>query len=565
MLTIDPAILEKVKRLPPDLQKQWEKIEQNRQILLQKEARYKETHLCEYFKVWKWQTKALDLVRKFNVVIVPAPNKVGKSALLCNLINSWALGYEPWTRSQFKKDGYIEINKCWYRPSSLGKNPPVKIRLTGEDWTSHIGQTIVPEFEKWAIRDSYDKRMNNHPPVPCFYTYKNGSTIELMTHGSELDKFESWIGDAWCPDEPPPQKVYEAMARGLFLRKGKIVMFVTPLKESWILNELIEPDNKRYDVGVLDGLTFLYNEELYNHDKTLLSKANCLEGDIDKYFELLLDYENKSKGEHVNRINDHIKRVIDDDYFVETITKLMGLRFVNEVNEENRDARFKGIFKHLIGRIYKSYKDFYHPSGHLLKPFKIDTDWPVICEIDWHHVKPPFIGFYAIDKHNRMYVIQELFVHMTGERVAHEIIRRKKANGWRLNKVFTDPLAKGNNKLANNTAPISEDSYTIMKRILNKEGILIETTGSEKANKWTGIDRVQEKLSPSGGIPELFVFDSCMMHRKAFSQWVYDDNGMPSDVDDHPMETLYRAVLSGVKYTDPKIYKIQSKPDKSVV
>lgn len=342
-------------------------------------------------------------------------------------------------------------------------------------------------------------------------------------------------------------------------------MFMTPLKEAWVLNELIEPEHKRYDVTVIDGLTFLDNENLVAEDTALLQRGGALAGDIDEYFRLLLDYDNRSKGEHVGLINAHLKKILDEYLFVEIVMKLQGLKRINDTEEENRDSRFKGIFKHLIGRIFKTYKDFYHPQGHLVKPFKIDTDWPVICEIDWHHSIPPFLGFYAWDKENRIFIIKEIFLQMTGEQVAHEIIRQKKINGWRLGKVYSDPLAKGDNKLHNNFDPTTEDTFSRMKKVLNKEGILIETTGLEKTQKWTGIDRIRDRLSTSSGVARLFVFDDCTYHRKAFKQWCYV-NEQPSDEDDHPMETTYRAVLSKTKYTDPNLFKnYKSKPDRGVI
>ena len=528
----------------------------------QKLGSYELTHRCEFFKPWKWQRTIIEQILKCNILIVPAPNKIGKTILLINLANGFALGYYPWTKSRYEKPGYIKVNGSWYQPSPI-KKPPVRIRITGEDWKSHIGETIIYEFERYAIKGTYVTK-NNHEGVVCLITYANGSTIELMTYGSKIDLFESWTGDVWLPDEPSPAPVFQGMARGLSRPGCKIIMLISPLKAPWILNELIEPANKRYDTIVIDGLTFLDNESLVANDTALLRKGGALEGDIDEHFRMLLDYENKSKGEHVGLINAHLRKILDEYLFVEIVTNLEGLKRVNDTDEESRDARFKGIFKHLVGRVFKTYKDFYHPHGHLVKPFKIDTDWPVICEIDWHHSIPPFLGFYAWNKEGIIYVIKEIFITMTGEQVAQEIIRQKISNAWRLKKVYCDPLAKGNDKITNNTSQMSEDTFTTIKRILNKEGITIDTTGWEKTNKWTGHDRIKDRLSTSSGVPRIFIFDNCVEHRRAFKQLVYVD-GVPSDEDDHPVETTYRAVLTKTKYLDPQIFKQKSKPDKGVI
>lgn len=541
-----------------------EQIERLEVAELEKLEKDRNQNPCEYFRPWKWQRRVLAAIPNCNILVVPAPNKIGKTAIMLNILNACALGYCPWAKSQYEKPGYIKVNGFWYALSPYHKKPPIRIRITGENWKAHIGAVIVPEFEQWAIKGSYRPTKNSEGVIDMI-TYNNDSYIQFMTYNADIDSYESWTGDIWAPDEPAPLAIFEATARGLATTGGKIFMFMSPLKEAWILNNLIEPQHKRYDVIVIDGLTFLDNENLVAEDTALLQRGGALAGDIEEYFRLLLDYDNRSKGEHVGLINAHLKKILDEYLFIEIVMKLQGLKRINDTEEENRDARFKGIFKHLIGRIFKTYKDFYHPNGHLVKPFKIDTDWPVICEIDWHHSIPPFLGFYAWDKENRIFIIKEIFVQMTGEQVAHEIIRQKKSNGWRLGKVYSDPLAKGDNKLHNNFDPTTEDTFSRMKKVLNKEGILIETTGLEKTQKWTGIDRIRDRLSTSSGVARLFVFDDCTYHRKAFKQWCYV-NEQPSDEDDHPMETTYRAVLSKTKYTDLNLFKnYKSKPDRGVI
>jgi hypothetical protein len=209
--------------------KQLEKLEREELKALEAEAVYKKSHMCEYFRPWSWQEKALDLVRKFNITIVPAPNDIGKTSLEVNIVNSWCEGYEPWTKSQEQKPGYERFGKYWYRPSSLGTKPPVRIRMTGEDWTHHIGEVINPEFEKWAIEGKYKMSRNSNPSVTYLYTHTNGSTVELMTYSQKIEVFESWKGHGWVPDEPPPPDIFESMSRGLVGRGGKILIFMTPL------------------------------------------------------------------------------------------------------------------------------------------------------------------------------------------------------------------------------------------------------------------------------------------------------------------------------------------------
>lgn len=542
--------------------KQILRIRSERSVEVSKVEAYKRTHLCEFLKLWKWQKRAISLIPDCNILIIPAPNKIGKTVLLVNLADSIAKGYCSWTQSNTEREGYIHNEGFWYEPAPFHKRPPVRIRITGESWITHIGETIVYEFEKYAIRGSYTTKKNNEGVV-CLITYANGSTIQLMTYGSRIDDYESWTGDLWMPDEPPPLDIFEATARGLNPTQGKIFMFMTPLKEAWILNKLIQPENKRYDVAVIDNLTFLDNEDLVNEDTALLKSGGALEGDIDEYFRLLLAYENLSKGQHIALINAHLKRIVDEYMFVEIMIKLKGLKRINDTEEENRDARFKGMFRHLVGRIYKNYKDFYFPNGNLVKPFKIETDWPVIPQIDFHMAEYMVVNFYAVDKMDRLYVIYEIFERLSANDISHELIRLKNKNSWRIEKAFIDPLSKGDDKsMINRLGPV-DSSYTILKRLLNTKEIILETGSKDKRS---GIDNIRERLSPSGGIPTIFVFDTCIHHRRQFKQWGYTKEGKWCDEDDHCMETLGRATLTGIKYSDPNEYKkYKFIPDKGVV
>ena len=145
----------------------------------------------------------------------------------------------------------IKINSFWYAPAPFHKKPPIRIRITGENWKAHIQAAIVYEFNKWSIKDTYKSDIEINEKNDTI-KYHNGSTIQFMTYNAAIDSYESWLGDLWCPDEPPPLEIFEATARGLHVTGGKIFMFMTPLKEPWILNELIE----NYSAGMKQRLIF---------------------------------------------------------------------------------------------------------------------------------------------------------------------------------------------------------------------------------------------------------------------------------------------------------------------
>lgn len=286
---------------------------------------YKRCRLIEFFKPYKWQENARDLIARNTITIIPAPNKIGKTAVsLCTMF-SWLLGYEPWCRVDEGYPGAVRDGNIFYRASSLGIKPPVRIRLTGEDWDSHFGTSLIPEMNKWMVMpvnyNPEEVELGKHvspwlksapkktKDVPRLFEFKNGSILDLMTYKQDIKLFESWKGDGWIADEPPPQEIFESTsARGLFLSQGKVLMAITPLSNPWILDELILSGRK--DVGVMDGLTILDNEDVVRDDTEVLKNAGLSDGEIAQYFQMLINYEGKTKVEHLREVDTFLENAI---------------------------------------------------------------------------------------------------------------------------------------------------------------------------------------------------------------------------------------------------------------
>ena len=94
--------------------KQILRIRSERSVEVSKVEAYKRTHLCEFLKLWKWQKRAISKIPDCNILIIPAPNKIGKTVLLVNLADSIAKGYCSWTQSNTEREGYIYNEGFWY-------------------------------------------------------------------------------------------------------------------------------------------------------------------------------------------------------------------------------------------------------------------------------------------------------------------------------------------------------------------------------------------------------------------------------------------------------------------
>lgn len=504
-----------------------------------------------------YQQRALDAFHSGKkIVLMPVSNKVGKTAEAVCVTGSWCLGYEPWNAVTADHPKAVKVGDGYFHESSLGIKPPIRMRITGEDWTHSIGQTIIPEMKKWLPEDSYSTKKNSQG-IEYFWTFANGSTVEIMTHDQDMKLFESWLGDAWWPDEPPPKPIWSAMSRGLFTTGGKVFMPTTPLSEAWVLDDLVL--NPRPDVAIIDDVNIWDNPLIYNKDVATLEAAGLTPAEIESFMRLSMEFKD-AKGWLRELLIGKYDEVKGDDLWAETYTNLKIERFIADTPEELRMTRMYGKFKSLVGRVLKEY----NPDLHNIQPFEVPSDWPVTAAIDFHLNKPHAISFFATDPRGIDYIVDEVWDNISSEEIADAIIRRKRARGWRIEMAFIDPLSKGDTKFMRNRMGNVKDSFTIIKNRLLPHGILLEVGSKDKTS---GISIIRDKLKGVNGLPTFFVFETCKMHIHQFLRWVFGDDGLPKKEDDDFPENWYRYVLFNVQYTDPARLKrkIINKLSKAVV
>ena len=531
---------------------------------------YKRTHLWEYFRPFLWQERSRNLLKQKLIVLAPSANKIGKTANVACTIMSWLAGYEAWHKVDSEYEGAVKVEGEWYRPSSLEIKPPVRIRLTGEDWNVHLGQTVVPELKKWFPMDKFDTRKNTNG-VEYLWTHKpTGSTLELMTHGMDDSLYESWLGDGWVPDEPPPEKKYKGMQRGLFLRRGKTFIPATPLKEAWLLDELVL--KTRSDVGVITDLCCLDNELYYDADDKLLEEMGLsggrsrfwreMEGQKKQYYEKVMrwdlytdqdDDKRKKPDDQGESAERYLKEIVPEELH-EKIMDLRFLKFAKDTTPDEKPSRFFGMFKKLVGLVCKEYNRAKHilPAGDGVVP----TNWIVTFQIDFHLSKPHALVFYACSERNIHYVIHEVWENMSARELADVIIRKKKVEGWNIEYGEIDPLSKGDDKYIRNRDADAVDSFTILSDALDEEDIEL---GVASKDKKSGFANIKSWLKGPNKIPLLYFLDNLQsieqdMYGTCYEiqRLCYDDKGEIEKVNDHFMECLYRYTLMNVQYEERK-------------
>ena len=383
----------------------------------------------------------------------------------------------------------------WDGKETIWGRKPVKVRIICADWDDHADKVIVPELKHWLPKGRY-KTSKNNIGVESFWEFPDtGSTIELMTHGQPTSVHEGWKGDLVWADEPLPRDKYVANSRGLIAREGVFLLTMTAVSESWILDEIVlNPDPSFASV----------TEIPMNHNPTLSENA----------------------------IN----------------------QFAAKLLENEKIPRIQGGWLNLVGLIWSGFrKDAVDGKiSHMIDPFNIPTDWPVIAIIDFHHKEPQAISYYAFDPQERLYVIDEEWKHMWAEETADCIIRKKKVNTWRLKDAFIDPLAKGDIPYRNDRGVEVPDFFSVCKERLWKHGIELHVASKDQSS---GILNVEKMLNGPNGMPILFFFRSLNKIEKEghiweIQRWTYDEDKPKPNF--HFMENLYRSTLTGVKYRLPR-------------
>lgn len=549
------------------------RIKQKRIGLLEQKERYVNTHLWEYYKPFRWQAICGELCRRKVTILVPAPNGIGKTTDLVVRVMSFLAGYEAWNPVEADYPGAVKHDGGWYKPSALGIKPPIRGRLTGNDWTHHLGQTVVREFKKWFPLEEFETK-NNTQGVTWFWKHKpTGSTLELMTHDQNIQLFESWRGHFGAADEPPSKEIYEAFTgRALTDLGGKYFIFATPLTQAWMLDELVLKNDS--SVGIMKDLCCLDNEVSYDHDDKILTEMGLtgkrtkywreMEGQKKTYFDFIMrrdlyvDFgEDGASSGPPDDQGVSAEKFLRENTPEETHDRIMDLQFLRKAKSTSLDdkpSRFFGLFKKLVGLIFKEFKK----SVHIVRDDDkgVPTNWIVTFQIDFHLGKPHAIAFYACSERNIHYCIHEVWENMTSEEIAHLIIRKKKKECWNISYGEIDALSKGDDKYMKNSNPEARDAFTIIEELLDAEDIELSVASKDLKSGYTNI---KSWLKGPNKIPVFYFLDSLQSikddlygHVYEIQRLCYDDNGVPEKVNNHFMECLYRYANAGIVYEDKK-------------
>lgn len=255
----------------------------------------------------------------------------------------------------------------WF-PKYNRREGKVRGRIIINDYGTVYREDILPYLEFFIPKKMYSgegERKKNSIGVYNDWKLSNGNTFHVMTNEQEVEQFEGWEGELLVVNEPCSQSKFNASVRGLVVTGGKVMMALTPLKLSgWMLDDIIPRKDCDW-----------WEMEIW--DNPLLKKK---------------------------QIDEFLRSIID---------------------EAELEAREKGKFMKLSGRVYKRFDH----KIHIITPFDIPKDWNNYFTIDPHDKNPHAMLWGAVDASNHIYFYDYLWAKDKTVKELCEIIKQKEAGG----------------------------------------------------------------------------------------------------------------------------------------
>lgn len=333
-------------------------------------------------------------------------------------------------------------------------------------------------------------------------------TIESYKHNKLGAESADW--DFIHVDEPVPEGLYTAHARGLMDRNGSFWFTCTPLDQMWI-NDMFTPPNRRSLDDQPDGLTFVPESES--------GKA----GELYVITGSIYDNPHRSESGVAN--------------------------FESKLTREERECRLYGRPLAMAGMVYKEFIYDLHVlpgpnppigwSDFHLPP----ADYTIRVAWDVHGVRVgQMVLFAATAPDGTVFIYDEIAgepgIQATAKRVKEKTAGRNVA-AW-----IIDPRALIVN-------PVTETA-DVIDAIMEEE--LYFEPGSKDLT--VGISAVKDKLLERNivnrGFPTIYFSPRLKETLYEFTHYIYDlEKNKPKDEHDHMMENLYRLVLNGLDYIAP--------------
>lgn len=454
-------------------------------------------------------------------------NRFGKSDMGSAEASAWALGYRPWYENSFEVlNGQKEVTRRHEgrpdHPDCFTGIPkrPTKGLIICQDWDK--AREIFTSEEHGLGRGKLfkflpDLRKNDDGKSVGIIRTERSSTgaINLLYVRSKwggistihFDTVRSFKSDGmgqessnwdWIMiDEPCPEAMWKAASRGLIDAYGSAWFNCTPLRERWI-NDMFFPSARTVPDETQENIYQIKGQ--------------------DRWVMVGNTYDNP----HLS------SKAIE--------------AFISDLDKDEVETRIKGKPSHYQGLIYSQFdysRHVYTQTPHGWEsPTKPPAHYKVRTVIDPHPKTPHAVLMAATAPTGEVFFFHEIFEHCLAKDLARQIVAVYEDGGYEMDNIPCDWVAFEESPT---TGESMEDDFI-------EEGIHIEKAPRELTR---GIMVTRQALSRPNYLYFYAGLDRTLYEMDSYA-WD-EKKEKPVDENDHMMENLYRLVLGGLDYEEPRI------------
>lgn len=229
-------------------------------------------------------------------------------------------------------------------------------------------------------------------------------------------------------------------------------------------------------------------------------------------------------------------------------------RMISLYSEEDRQARVKGQFQHLVGLRFKQF----NRKIHVIRPFEVSLkDFTVYHSLDPHPRTEDAGLWLAVNRQGTKFIVDELWLKCQGGTAELATRVKEKNSMYRMERNTIDPSAA------------IEDQHTgssLVKRLFELGVTYIPATKARTMSDKRIEDALTYQQLPGHDemlkAPEVYIFDTCQrliweMEHYRWDEWQgksidkHSKKQTTIDKDDHTIECLGRLL-----YQEPQFYEM---------
>ncbi|MFQ5471326.1 MAG: hypothetical protein ACE5FA_00380 [Dehalococcoidia bacterium] len=168
-----------------------------------------------------------------EIRVATGGNRSAKTTKIIIEMGSTLTGFRPW----------VKASSPWYTKGLVasGTSKRVRVFLIIANYKTKIPD-IMEELEKWWPRKFFWRVTAKDKDGPREIEWFNGNVVRLFSHKLATEDLEGTEAELMVFDEPPPEKTWNALTRGLLSTNGKVIVGATLLDRSeWFWDQIVHP------------------------------------------------------------------------------------------------------------------------------------------------------------------------------------------------------------------------------------------------------------------------------------------------------------------------------------